>query len=248
MSRSICDADRAPWWQIQRHLCGDGIDADRRLKGFFVLRQDDIPQLIDIEVAHYSRISTGNDSNVWVVGDHVAKEYPRMSFDDAARYVALMNRAVEVIPRLGYSAAIMIDGVGHALTVVGAVPVERLGVSREGAPRSLSAFVDGPCLEKVMYPPQSYAEYARREIRDEGLRKFGAALNATFWSEYPTRVQDEFHYHVAMLSRRLDHELGVSGLYIGKYNAKLAPGPQPRSIAVTITDLAVYIDRIDYGD
>lgn len=213
-----------------------------------MLAQDEIPQLIDIEVQDYLRISTGNDSNVWVVGDQVAKEYPRMSFDDVARYVALMNRAVEVIPRLGYSAPITIDGVGHSLSVVGAVPVERLGVSRQGTPRSLSTFVDGPCLEKVMYPPQSYVEYARREIRDEGLRKFGAALNCTFWCEYPTRVQDEFHYHMAMLSRRLDNVLGVSGLYIGKYNAKLAPGPQPRSIAVTVTDLAVYIDRIDYGD
>jgi hypothetical protein len=51
-----------------------------------------------------------------------------------------------------------------------------------------------------------------------------------------------------MLSRLLDRALGVAGLYIGKYNAKLAPVPGERRIDMTITDLAVYLDRIVYGD
>lgn len=206
-----------------------------------------LPELIEIDVEAHPRISTGNDSNVFVVGDRVAKEYPRLSYAEVARYVDLVNRAAEILPQLAYSATLKIEGVEHILRVGGGIPVERLGVSRERTPRTLSRFVDGPCLEKVMYPPQSFTEYARREIRDDELKKFGVRLNTVFWCEYPTRVQDEFHYHLAMLSRLLDETLHVRGLYIGKYNAKLAPGPDACSIVMTITDLAVYIDRIDHG-
>lgn len=205
-------------------------------------------RVIDLDADDYPRISTGNDSNVIVVGDQVVKDYPRLSLREVERYVALVDRAATVIPRLGYAATVRARGVDHSLRVVRGIPVDRLGLSPEGSPRTVSTFVDGPCLEKVMFPPQSFSEYARREVRDERLRTFGAELNALFWSEYPTRVQDEFHYHLAMLSRLLDQELGVGGLYIGKYNAKLTPGPEPDSIDLVITDLAVYVDRIDYGD
>lgn len=59
-------------------------------------------------------------------------------------------------------------------------------------------------------------------------------------------VQDEFHYHICMLSRWLDHELGVWGLYVRKYNVKLQPVSGEARIDLIITDLALYIDRVIY--
>lgn len=193
-----------------------------------------------------TRLSKGNDSNVYRFGDRVAKEYHTLSFDAVQRYVELQNAAVAVLPRVGYSADIMISGVRHRLTARQGIAVDELGVSRAGRPLTLSRYVEAPNLEKIMYRPAAFAKYARAELADPVLRAFGSALNLLFWNEYPTRVQDEFHYHLCMLSRSLDRELGVRGLYIGKYNAKLAPAPAGRGIDLTITDIAVYIDRIDY--
>ena len=206
------------------------------------LSQADAPELDPA-----TRISTGNDSNVYRLGARVAKEYQRLSFADVERYVGLQNAAAEVIPALGYAADISIRGLRYTLTVSKAVPVEALGLSRAGRPLTLSRYVEAPNLEKIMYRPDAFAKYARTDLRDPELKTFGFYLNGLFWSEYPTRVQDEFHYHVCMLSRLLDRELDVSGLYIGKYNAKLAPVSRERRIDLTITDLAVYIDRVEHG-
>jgi hypothetical protein len=192
-----------------------------------------------------TRLSEGNDSNVYRVGDRVAKEYHSLSFEAVRRYIELLHAAVELLPRLGYAAEIRVRGERRMLTASRAIPVDALGRSDTGRPLTLSCYIEAPNLEKIMYRPDAFAKYADAELHDPQLRAFGADLNDLFWTEYPTRVQDEFHYHVCMLSRLLDRELGVGGLYIGKYNAKLAPVAD--GIDLTITDLAVYIDRIDYG-
>lgn len=198
------------------------------------------------ELAAYPRISTGNDSNVYIVGDSVAKEYQTLSFGEVERYVALQNAAADVIPRLGYTTRFPIRGVPHSLTAVEAVPVDELTVSKDGKPLTFSRFVEAPTLEKLMWRPERFAQYAREQIADPALLAFGTEMNALFREEYPTRVQDEVHYHLCMLSRLLDRELGVSGLYIGKYNAKLRPAEGEPRIELVVTDLAVYIDRVEW--
>jgi hypothetical protein len=207
-----------------------------------------VPHAEELKLEAYPRISTGNDSTVYIVGEYVAKEYQTLSFAEVERYVALLNAAAEAIPRLRYETRFPIRGVPHTLAAVEAVPVERLTRSASGKPLTLSRFVEAPTLEKLMWRPERFEQYAREQISHPGLRAFGTELNALFREEYPTRVQDEVHYHVCMLSRLLDRELGVDGLYIGKYNAKLRPvDGQPR-IELIVTDLAVYIDRVDWRE
>lgn len=200
------------------------------------------------DLAVYPRISSGNDSNVYVVGNTVAKEYHTLSFDEVERYVTLLNAAARAIPRLQYSTTFPIRGVQHVLAAVEAVPVERLTRSKSRKPLTFSRFVEAPTLEKLMWNRERFAQYANEQIADPDLRAFGTDLNALFREEYPTRVQDEVHYHVCMLSRLLDRELGVSGLYIGKYNAKLRPVSGEPRLELIVTDLAVYIDRVQWGD
>jgi hypothetical protein len=194
-----------------------------------------------------ARLSKGNDSNVYRLGDQVAKEYHTLPFGAVQRYVELHDAAVEALPRIGYEAELKIGGARHRLTAQQGIAVDELGVSAGGRPLTLSRYVEAPNLEKIMYRPAAFAKYAQAELVDPVLRAFGSEMNALFWNEYPTRVQDEFHYHLCMLSGLLDRELGVRGLYIGKYNAKLAPAPDEPGVDLTITDIAVYIDRIDYG-
>jgi hypothetical protein len=207
-----------------------------------------VAELPNLELASYPRISTGNDSNVYVVGERVAKEYQNLGFAEVERYVALQNAAVDVIPRLRYTTRFPIRGVPHSLTAVEAVPIETLTVSKDGKPLTLSRFVEAPTLEKLMWSPERFEAYAQAQIADPAHRAFGTEMNALFREEYPTRVQDEVHYHVCMLSRLLDRELGVSGLYIGKYNAKLRPVPGEPRIEIVVTDLAVYIDRVEWRE
>ncbi|MDQ3933290.1 MAG: arginine--tRNA ligase [Actinomycetota bacterium] len=205
------------------------------------------PPLIGVDFESGKRLSVGNDSDVYRFGDVVAKVYKKLSFDEVARYVALQNAAVDALKRLRYRAEVRIRGVPHTITAIAGVPVYRLGVSRAGRPVTLSRYVAAPNLEKIMFRPEAFAKYADAELTDPRLREFGSDLNFLFWNEYPTRVQDEFHYHLCMLSRLLDRELGVGGLYIGKYNAKLRPVEGKPRIDLIITDISVYIDRIEYG-
>lgn len=199
-----------------------------------------------MDLGAHERISTGIDSDVYLVGDRVAKEYQRLTFDDVERYAELQNGAAAVLPTAEYSAEISIRGVPHMIRAAEAIPVDDVGLSRSGKPLTLSRYVEGPNLEKIMYRPEDFAAYAWKFLRDPQLRELGFDLNNVFWSEYPTRVQDEFHYHVCMLSRHLDRELGVSGLYISKYNVKLRPVSGARQIDLVVTDLALYIGRIDH--
>jgi hypothetical protein len=201
---------------------------------------------IDLDLESHERISTGNDSHVYLVGDRVAKEYQNITLQEVERYVELQNRAAAVLPASVYTAEFQIRGLSHRITAAEVVPVNEVGRSRSGKPLALSRYVEGPNLEKIMFRPEAFAEYAGRSLSTPQLREFGYDLNSIFWSEYPTRVQDEFHYHVCMLSRHLDRKLGVSGLYISKYNVKLLPVPGERQIDMVVTDIALYIDRVEY--
>jgi hypothetical protein len=202
------------------------------------------PRVLDANLQAFDRLSAGNDSHVYRLGDQVAKEYQKLSLDDVARYVALQNAAARVLPGLGYRAEVNLRGTMHALVATEAIPVDELALSRAGRPLTLSRYVAAPNLEKLAWRPDKFAEYARKELADPSLREFAAEMNAFLWDEYPTRVQDELHYHVCMLSRLLDRELGVSGLYISKYNVKLHPVAGEARIDLVITDLALYIDRV----
>jgi hypothetical protein len=204
------------------------------------------PSTASLETKAAERLSTGNDSNVFRFGDWVGKEYQRLTFDEVARYVELQNGAGDVLRRLAYKAPILIRGISHTLEATEAVPVETLGLSASGLPMTLSRFVQGPNLERLMFRPERLVKYANEQIDNPAVRKFAVEMNALFWDEYPTRVQDEFHYHLCMLSRLLDRELGVNGLYIGKYNAKVLPVLGEPRINLVITDIAVYIDRVEF--
>lgn len=189
----------------------------------------------------------GNDSNVYRIGDQVAKEYHNLSFDEVARYVALQNEAVNVLRSNPYETEFKIKGEWHTVVASEAVPVDELALSASKRPLTLSRYVEAPNLEKLLWRPEMFEKYAREQLSDAALREFAFDMNTFFWNEYPTRAQDEFHYHVCMLSRLLDKALGVSGCYISKYNVKLRPIPGQSRIDLVITDLALYIDRVTWG-
>jgi hypothetical protein len=189
----------------------------------------------------------GNDSNVYHIGDQVAKEYHKLSFNEVAHYVALQNEAVNVLRSNPYQAEFKIKGVWHKVVASEAIPVDELALSASRRPLTLSRYVEAPNLEKLLWRPEMFEKYAREQLSDPALREFAFDMNAFFWNEYPTRAQDEFHYHVCMLSRLLDRALGVSGCYISKYNVKLRPIPGQSRIDLIITDLALYIDRVTWS-
>jgi hypothetical protein len=195
------------------------------------------------DLAAYPCLSTGIDSNVYRIGDYVAKEYQRMSLAEVERYVALQNGAAEFLRRSPYHATIQLRGVEIELVARSVVPVAWVGQSRSDKPLTFSPFVEATNLEKLLWRPEMFNAFADAQLTNPDLRNFAADLNAFFWSEYPTRCQDELHYHVCMLSRLLDRELGVSGLYISKYNVKLQP-TAPGRLDLIVTDLALYIERV----
>jgi hypothetical protein len=199
-----------------------------------------------LSLSAYPCLSKGNDSYVYKVGERVAKEYQKLSFDEVARYVRLQNAAVGAVAELGYTAEFRMQDLSCELRVVEAVPVHELTISSSGRPLTFSRFVPEPNVEKLMWRPERYREWAVRELPDRRLRAFADDLNLFFWNEYPTRVRDEIHYHLAMLSHRLDALLGVSGLYISKYNAKLRPHGERPGLEMIVTDIALYIDRLRY--
>ena len=95
-----------------------------------------------------------------------------------------------------------------------------------------------------MHRPPAYQAWANRQLADDKLHTLCADINDLFWNEYPTRVQDEFHYHVSMLSRFFGGRLSVDNLYISPYNVKVLPAVDGYELVVT--DLALYIDRLPY--
>lgn len=204
------------------------------------------PRTLPLDLESFPCLSKGNDSYVYRVGERVAKEYQKLSVEEVARYVRLQNAAAELLPRLQYRAEVKIKGVTHLVVASEAIPVEELAVSAAGRPLTLSRYVEPANLEKLLWRPEMFDGYARAQLSDPALLAFASEMNDFFWNEYPTRAQDEFHYHVCMLSRLLDRELGVSGCYISKYNVKLRPIPAETRIDLIITDLALYIDRLTY--
>lgn len=199
-----------------------------------------------LNLQDYPRLSTGNDSNVYRIGDQVAKEYQKLGFAEVARYADLQNRAAQALAAMDYRAEIPMRGETITLAAVEAIVVDDLRLSSSGLPLTLSKFVPEANVEKLMWRPDRYREWADRELTDAAPRAFADDLNAFFWDEYPTRVRDEIHYHLAMLSHRLDEVLGVSGLYISKYNAKLRPRTASPGLDMIVTDVALYIDRVRY--
>lgn len=193
----------------------------------------------------YPCLSRGNDSFVWRIGDYVAKEYQHLPADEVARYTAFQNRAAEALREHPYRTTIKLNGRDTVLSAEQVIPVAWLGTSANGKPIAFSPFVEATNLEKLIWKPDMYRAYADRELFDRRLREFADTLNAYFWDEYPTRGQDEIHYHVCMISRRLDQLLGTNGLYISKYNVKLQPTLDPGHINLIITDTALYIDRVE---
>jgi len=189
-------------------------------------------------------LSKGVDSIVYRIGPLVAKEYQRLSMEEVSRYVSLQNGASDILRKTPYRATINLDGAATEIVADDAIRVDWLGRSRDGKPLTFSRFVEATNLEKLLWRPEMFEPYAKAELRDPELLSFAARLNAYFWNEYPTRGQDEFHYHVCMISRLLDRTLGCEGLYISKYNVKLLPGSQGARIRLVVTDLALYIERV----
>jgi hypothetical protein len=208
--------------------------------------QPEIPRSIAYDLKAFPCLSKGNDSNVYRLGDQVAKEYQKLPFADVARYTSLQNEAVEALLRNPYQTEITIKGVRYAISASQVVPVDELALSSSALPLTLSRFIEAPNLEKLLWRPDMFEKYVQRELSDPLLITFASEMNAFFWNEYPTRAQDEFHYHTCMLSRFFDRVLGVFGCYISKYNIKLQPVPVESRINLIITDLALYIDRVVY--
>ena len=131
----------------------------------------------------------------------------------------------------------------------------QLGISHTFATllanRGFSSSVDvqdflEPNLDRLTQRPEQFALYPLSRVASLDQRRFFIRLNRLFFTELPTRVQDEFHYHADIVSRLLDRELGVFGLYIGKYNVKILPDLAGQRLTLLVTDLAVYLDRLGW--
>jgi hypothetical protein len=224
-------------------MAADGARYDER-RSMTVLEDGSAPRCVTLDVESLPCLSKGNDSHVYRLGDRVVKVYQTLSFDEVARYTELQCAATALLARNPYEAEFAMNGVAHRVVASEVVPVDELAVSDSGRPLAFQRYVEAPNLEKLLWRPEMFEKYAQGQLADPSLRKFGYDMNAFFWNEYPTRAQDEFIYHVCMLSRRLDRELGVSGLYISKYNVKLRPSSGAPRIDLIVTDLALYIDRV----
>jgi hypothetical protein len=200
--------------------------------------------LAALDLTKFPCLSKGIDSHVYRVGDVVVKEYQRLSASGVDRYVALQNETCRVLRETPYHAKIDLDGVATELVAEHAIPVDWVGRSWNGRPLTISRFVEATNLEKLLWRPEMFRAYADAELSDPALREFAGRLNAYFWNEYPTRAQDELHYHVCMISRLLGEALGSAGIYISKYNVKLQPTSDRARINLTITDVALYIERV----
>ncbi len=201
------------------------------------------PEEGEFRLDQAEKIASGNDSVVLALGGFVYKEYFRLKLEQVLEYSQLMNDAVPIIDQLAYSGSIGIQFQQFTFTCKG-LPVERVFMGPNLRPVAVSRYIPEPNLDRLLQSPALYAGYPSQRISSEEARAFFVRLNQLFAHEMPTRVQDEFLYHVDMLSRQLDRGLGVSGIYIGKYNTKIIPDLQRNHLILLITDLSVYIDRL----
>jgi len=192
-------------------------------------------------------IAEGNDSDVYRVDDDVVKEYRELTRRQVERYVELCARAREVLAGSPYVAELPLEGKRWTASVRELVPIDRLDTAPAGHPITVSRYVGAPNLARLMLPPQAFAEYAEAELVDPDLRAFGERINAALWhgSAAATILKEELEYHVAQLSSVLCAELGVSGLYVGLPNVKLQAGAGERRIDLILTDVALFVDRVE---
>jgi hypothetical protein len=189
-----------------------------------------------------NRVATGNDSHVFRYGEHAFKEYFAVSVEGAADYVRTMNQCVTLIERLAYRFRLNISGEEYSVCFRG-VPVNGLMQSAAGRAVTVSTYIPEPNLDWLTAAAERFRSYSYADL-DPERQHFFARLNATFSAEHPTRLRDEFEFHLCMLSRMLDFHLNSFGLYIGKYNVKLLPALAIRSITLMVTDVAVYLPRV----
>ena len=161
-------------------------------------------------------------------------------------YAAIMNRAVKLVPQIGYTFRINLLGRIYDVDYAG-VLVEHVFKYKDDHTLALSRFIPEPNLDRLTASPAIFRE-SDLDGFDAEVREFFFELNKFFSEEFPTRVRDEFEFHTSMLSRLLDFELGTFGLYIGKYNVKIVPNLERGRITLAVTDIAVYIPRVAQAD
>jgi hypothetical protein len=198
---------------------------------------------IALDFERAEKLAGGNDSDVFLCDSLVYKEYHRLDEDRVCRYADLVNEGAGALERLGYTGIIQIESVGYQFQFRG-LPVRQAGMGPRGRAMTVSDYICEPNLDKLTQRPEHFAAYPIGRVPSLEQRRFFVRLNRLFFTELPTRVQDEFHYHTDIVSRLLDAELGVFGIYIGKYNIKLLPDLQDRTLTLVVTDLAVYIERL----
>lgn len=202
---------------------------------------------IALDFERAEKLAGGNDSDVFLYDSLVYKEYHRLDVERVARYAQLVNDGVAALDRLAYRGVIKIESVEYTCEFRG-LPVQRAGMGPRGRAVTVSDYVREPNLDRLTQRPEQFALYPLGRIASLDQRRFFIRLNRLFFTELPTRVQDEFHYHTDIVSRLLDRELGVIGLYIGKYNVKILPDLAGQKLTLLVTDLAVYIDRLGWDD
>lgn len=198
-----------------------------------------------IDVADFEKIAEGNDSHVYRDGRTVYKRFFRLTLQELDRYVDLVNRSLPVIEDVDYSPCISINGDPYNIRFRG-TPILDLSMDIHGCPVTLAPYIAEPNLDKLSQKPEKYIPFARSLPLENEESAFLSMLNKLFYEEMPTRTLDEFLYHVDILSRILDQRLHTFGIYIGKYNAKIAPDIRDGRITIVITDVSVYIDRLCY--
>lgn len=197
---------------------------------------------ISIDFSKAETIAEGNDSHVFLYEGLIYKEYQTLQLDWIQRYVGFMNQAVAQIETINYRDEIPIEGVAHSFHFKG-VPVKAVGMGPRDRPIAVSDYVPEPNLDKLTQPPAKFSKYPLVRVSSQKNQVFFQRLNQLFHEELPTRTKDLFLYHVDIISRRLDTQLGVFGSYIGKYNTKILPNLETREMTFLVTDLAVYMER-----
>jgi hypothetical protein len=189
-----------------------------------------------------NKIATGNDSWVYRHCGTAVKEYRSASLADVRDYVRVMNRCVSLIDQINYRFVLPIFGERYQVSFQG-VCVDEITISPAGRPVTYSSYITEPNLDWLTSEEGHFAKYSPRD-GDSRNWQFFTALNTHFNRERPTRLRDEFEYHLCMFSRILDFHLGTFGLYIGKYNVKPRPDLSSRNLTLIVTDVAVYLSRV----
>jgi hypothetical protein len=193
-----------------------------------------------------NEVATGNDSIVYRYADTAVKEYSTASLEDVSLYVHTMTSCVSLIREIGYHFEVSILGDRYTVTFEG-VPVDELTSSASQKPVTCSRYIWEPNLDWLTSRQEHFATYPAKP-HSMAEWAFFQKLNLCFDSERPTRLRDNFEYHLCMLSRMLDYHLGTFGLYIGKYNVKPEPDHKRKHLTLLVTDVAVYLPRVVYSD